>query len=1094
MLFWCSIWENINLDEFDYVPWEVIVKYKNLSNSKRSSSISSSAIESDFDNLEIQERLDINDNVVLMNITDDKSVEDVIWILEKDDRIEYVEPNYVRYLFYLDDFESNDTSKGEQWWLDYISWTWAFNAYSWKLSTSDVAVWVIDNGVNYYHSDLKNSMWTTGTCVISWENVECEHWYDFFHNTPTPLPNEHAHWTHVAWIIGAWVNNWTGIIWINPFAKIAALKVWRATSFTIAEEIKAINFAIENWIKIINASYWSPRFSEAEEDAIRRFWESGWLFVAAAGNDGYDLDYLESEYPCKHDLDNIICVAAINELGNLSYYSNYWIKSVDIAAPWSNIISTVVLGTKRSVIYSENFEKCGNASFSWWDNWSCYRWENYTNTKGYLFTGFIESPIMDLSGRNDVFLSFILSCYDSEVNLEYGDFLNSNNEDLWIIWSDWAAFNVSIWSQYYSDSFSFKLNSSSGCVIDDIEVYEDPYVVWDNDRYGIMSGTSMATPYVAWLASLVRGINPNLSYADIKNYILKFWDDNVDLSGKIISWKVINVKKTLDGVFNDMAPKWLISSWNGDIQWDKSEYASNYYYEVLDESWEVVKSGITSTTWVATELTWNYSWRVKWIDDSWDESVFSNSFICEMPELNNFEVYWHECTMLTWNLIVDDNCSDMYNLVRLDVYDEITWWSLYMDATWFVSRKVYVQNSFWEESTVVDVSYIWDDSLITTNSDVYEYETNITWSKAKVVWNVVDMFWVNDWDCGSNLITSELISCSVWSGSLSNNILTITAPNSQKGLWECSIEFKDDEWNVVNGIFKYNFDTVQVVHWWGWGWWWGGGGGWWSTSYNCKNLPIHATANNDKIPTKADTNYTYSTNTSKVCTFQCDSGYSRNETSSKCEKVEAQEGNATTTWKNSELQKPTMIELFEEDTNSHNFDFSWYNTSNPSNILSNWYSVEFNNAYEFAYRAWITTTKSIQEANLEGKLTRIAMAKMLSQYAINILGKEPDKTKKVQFNDVSSSLDKDYNNWVTLSYQLWIMWVWISDFRPNDYVTRWEFATALSRMLYGTVDWNPYYETHISKLLKEGIITNWDFRIKELRWYVMIMLMRSVRS
>jgi hypothetical protein len=74
------------------------------------------------------------------------------------------------------------------------------------------------------------------------------------------------------------------------------------------------------------------------------------------------------------------------------------------------------------------------------------------------------------------------------------------------------------------------------------------------------------------------------------------------------------------------------------------------------------------------------------------------------------------------------------------------------------------------------------------------------------------------------------------------------------------------------------------------------------------------------------------------------------------------------------------------------------------------------------------------------------------------------------------------------------MWVWIDSFRPNDVVTRWEFATALSRMLYSTPDWIPYYSTHILKLLKEWIITNSDPKINELRWYVMIMLMRSAKN
>ena len=159
------------------------------------------------------------------------------------------------------------------------------------------------------------------------------------------------------------------------------------------------------------------------------------------------------------------------------------------------------------------------------------------------------------------------------------------------------------------------------------------------------------------------------------------------------------------------------------------------------------------------------------------------------------------------------------------------------------------------------------------------------------------------------------------------------------------------------------------------------------------------------------------------------------------------------------------------------------------------YSDEFQKAYEFAYKNWITTMDSIEKANMGWKLTRIAMAKMLSYYAINVLWQKPDETRNNKFNDITEKLDTEYDNWVTLAYQLWIMWINMpnNEFRPNDLVTRAEFATALSRMLYSTPDGNPYYVPHIEKLKSEWILTNDDYKMKELRGYVMIMLMRSAK-
>jgi hypothetical protein len=49
-------------------------------------------------------------------------------------------------------------------------------------------------------------------------------------------------------------------------------------------------------------------------------------------------------------------------------------------------------------------------------------------------------------------------------------------------------------------------------------------------------------------------------------------------------------------------------------------------------------------------------------------------------------------------------------------------------------------------------------------------------------------------------------------------------------------------------------------------------------------------------------------------------------------------------------------------------------------------------------------------------------------------------------------------------------------------------------MLFKTADWKEkYYTTHLEKLMEEKIITNTDPELQELRWYTMIMLMRSVK-
>lgn len=162
------------------------------------------------------------------------------------------------------------------------------------------------------------------------------------------------------------------------------------------------------------------------------------------------------------------------------------------------------------------------------------------------------------------------------------------------------------------------------------------------------------------------------------------------------------------------------------------------------------------------------------------------------------------------------------------------------------------------------------------------------------------------------------------------------------------------------------------------------------------------------------------------------------------------------------------------------------------------YSDEMNKAYQYARYYNITTIDSIKDAGMGTWLNRIAMAKMLANYAVNVLGKDDfDTSRNCTFKDVSTSLNRNYDYWVTKACQLWIMWVNMPDnkFYPNWWVTRAEFATALSRLLYWTKDWtDKYYSTHINKLYREWIISNTDPKLWEKRWYIMLMLMRAMEK
>lgn len=161
------------------------------------------------------------------------------------------------------------------------------------------------------------------------------------------------------------------------------------------------------------------------------------------------------------------------------------------------------------------------------------------------------------------------------------------------------------------------------------------------------------------------------------------------------------------------------------------------------------------------------------------------------------------------------------------------------------------------------------------------------------------------------------------------------------------------------------------------------------------------------------------------------------------------------------------------------------------------YWLEQIKAYYRSLNNWITTKESVKEAKLWWEVTRAELAKMISNYAINIIWMEISTIDECNFNDITDEFDKKYGKWISHSCQLWLMWQNIKDFRPNDWVTRAEFWTVLSRALWWDKNewWSTYYENHLKALKSEWIMKKINTPMnKEIRWYIMLMLMRSTNT
>ena len=167
-----------------------------------------------------------------------------------------------------------------------------------------------------------------------------------------------------------------------------------------------------------------------------------------------------------------------------------------------------------------------------------------------------------------------------------------------------------------------------------------------------------------------------------------------------------------------------------------------------------------------------------------------------------------------------------------------------------------------------------------------------------------------------------------------------------------------------------------------------------------------------------------------------------------------------------------------------------------ASVFAATYSQELQDAYNWAHEKGVTTMDSIDNANMYGAITRAEMAKMLSVYSTEVLGNTPDTSAACTFTDIDS-VKGDLHDFIIESCQLGIMGQNMPNnaFRPYDTISRAEFGTALSRVLWGEENngGTPYYAKHLDALKANGImnqIANAE-STKEIRGYVMLMLMRS---
>ena len=226
-----------------------------------------------------------------------------------------------------------------------------------------VYVGIIDEGYMYTHEDLANNAGTNpgeiaGNGLDDDENgyIDDVYGWDFAKNDNSVFDGkDDDHGKHVAGTIGAIGGNGKGVAGVCWNVKLMGAKFLGKRGGTTANAIKAVDYFTDlktiHGIKLVatNNSWGGGGFSTGLMAAIERASEAGILFIAAAGNEGLNIDSTPS-YPASYTNSNVIAVASITSTGGLSSFSNYGVTSVDIGAPGSSIWSCIPKSTKGTLI------------------------------------------------------------------------------------------------------------------------------------------------------------------------------------------------------------------------------------------------------------------------------------------------------------------------------------------------------------------------------------------------------------------------------------------------------------------------------------------------------------------------------------------------------------------------------------------------------------------------------------------------------------------------------------------------------------------------------------------------------------------------
>ncbi|WP_337841281.1 S8 family serine peptidase [Rheinheimera sp.] len=370
-------------------------------------------------------------------------------------------------------------------------------------SGAGIKVCVIDSGLDQSNSDFE---WGS---ITGDNDAGTGNWYQA----------GGPHGTHVAGTIGA-ADNGYGVVGMAPGVPMHIIKVFNAEGWGYSSDLAyAAQKCRTAGANIISMSLGGGGANTTESNAFKSFTDAGGLVLAAAGNDGNNVRSYPAGYP------SVMMIGANDANNNIADFSQY--PSCTLQGKTDETICVEATAGGVDTLSTYPAGEATNASLT--ANGAAFASSSMENTgsasAATFFMGTAESTNSGAAGKICMIDRGVISFHDKVKNCQNSGgvgavIINNTAGMLYGTLGDASTNTTSIPAvgAAYEDRSALLAATTATVHI-------------GASDYGLMSGTSMATPAVAGVAALVWSNNPGCTGSQIRS-ALKATAQDAGAAGK----------------------------------------------------------------------------------------------------------------------------------------------------------------------------------------------------------------------------------------------------------------------------------------------------------------------------------------------------------------------------------------------------------------------------------------------------------------------------------------------------------------------------------------------------------------------------------